>query len=303
VFSPNGRTLALATGSLRETPGQATDPGKVNLLDLPTGQYYSLPVHPCAVGASVAFSPDGRTLALAGKDGEVVLWETATAKERLRLKGQRGAVKSVLFTPDGRGLLTGSIDTTVLLWDIPRKALAGRDAPTVLPDAEVRRLWHVMGGGDAAAAYRAIIEMAAAPGATLPFLRRNLQAVRAPDPGRLQQWVADLDADNFTIRENANKELRNLRELAEPALRAALAKPASAEARRRINELLAENAGPLLPGPALQHLRAVEALERMGTTEASRILETLSRGVPEARLTQEAKGALHRLAGRPAVKP
>ena len=43
-------------------------------------------------------------------------------------------------------------------------------------------------------------------------------------------------------------------------------------------------------------LRAVEVLERSRTPEAKALLERLSAGAPEARLTQDAKAALERLA-------
>jgi len=42
-------------------------------------------------------------------------------------------------------------------------------------------------------------------------------------------------------------------------------------------------------------LRALEALEAAGTTEARRVLENLARGTPEAELTQVAKAALGRM--------
>jgi hypothetical protein len=48
-------------------------------------------------------------------------------------------------------------------------------------------------------------------------------------------------------------------------------------------------------GERLQALRAVEVLERVGTPEARRLLETLAGGAPGARLTWEARAALGRL--------
>jgi hypothetical protein len=41
--------------------------------------------------------------------------------------------------------------------------------------------------------------------------------------------------------------------------------------------------------------RGVEVLERIGTREAQRVLEPMAKGMPESRLTGEAKAALARL--------
>jgi len=54
------------------------------------------------------------------------------------------------------------------------------------------------------------------------------------------------------------------------------------------------------PPPAwLRPLRAVEALEHIGTAEAQQVLEALSKGAAAAELTKEARAALGRLAKRP----
>jgi WD40 repeat protein len=68
----------------------------------------------------VAFSPDGKTLALAGGagPGEIRLWEVATGKARATLRGHAQAVCSVAFSPDGQTLASGSEDNTIKLWNV-----------------------------------------------------------------------------------------------------------------------------------------------------------------------------------------
>ena len=52
--------------------------------------------------------------------------------------------------------------------------------------------------------------------------------------------IADLDSETFAVRDSAMKELTKLGDAAAPALRDALDKAPSAEARRRIEGLLAK---------------------------------------------------------------
>ena len=48
---------------------------------------------------SVAFSPDGRTLASRSGDGAVWLWDTETGEHKDTLTGHTGPVFSVVFSP------------------------------------------------------------------------------------------------------------------------------------------------------------------------------------------------------------
>jgi hypothetical protein len=84
-------------------------------------------------------------------------------------------------------------------------------------------------------------------------------------------------------------------ELAEGAVRKALATKASPEAHRRLKKLLDAIEGRRLTSRQLQDLRAVEVLEHIATSEARRLLAKLADGAQAAYLTREAKSALDRL--------
>jgi WD40 repeat protein len=67
---------------------------------------------------SMAFAPDGRTLATGVSDGVVILRDvTDPARTRQSLAGHASAVSSIAFAPDGRTLATASDDRAVILWD------------------------------------------------------------------------------------------------------------------------------------------------------------------------------------------
>ena len=67
---------------------------------------------------SLAFSPDGKTLANAGEDSKVILWDIIKAEQKQALIGHSSEVRSLAFSPDGRTLASGGTDGTVLLWDL-----------------------------------------------------------------------------------------------------------------------------------------------------------------------------------------
>ena len=76
---------------------------------------------------ALAYSPDGATLATAGEDGEVKLWDTVGGRQRVTLTGHSDMVNALAFSPAGRTLATASLDSTVKLWDV--LTLRERDPP------------------------------------------------------------------------------------------------------------------------------------------------------------------------------
>ena len=57
--------------------------------------------------SSLAFSPDGKTLASASDDSTLKLWNVATQQELLTIRRLGGALRGLTFSPDGQWLVGG----------------------------------------------------------------------------------------------------------------------------------------------------------------------------------------------------
>jgi len=132
AYSPDGNTLAVCSASPAVGPEAVR---AVNLIDLRTG-------HPTPIaspmGHSVAFSPDGRILAVGCTNGEIDLWalDTPGTQKPFVVKKHQALVWSLAFSPDGKTLASGSMDNNVVIWDVP----TGEDLMTLKHNGMVEAL-------------------------------------------------------------------------------------------------------------------------------------------------------------------
>lgn len=125
AFSPDGKTLAasgywspaiwlidVATHKIKQTI-----PNTVEGQDRWSRAYQG----PC-----MAFTPDGRTLVVGGKDGALYFWDPATGKRLARLAENPKVVLNLAMTPDGKTALTAHHGGELHLWSIVTRKHLGR---------------------------------------------------------------------------------------------------------------------------------------------------------------------------------
>lgn len=114
AFSRDGKRLAVASG----VPAKS---GVVKLYAVqekgpkfdPKGELAG----PKDVQYTLDFAPDNKTLAVAGYDRIIRIWDTDTLKPVRELKDHSDTVYGVAFSPDGKLLASASADRAVKVWD------------------------------------------------------------------------------------------------------------------------------------------------------------------------------------------
>jgi len=161
AISPDSQTLAIGSHDYERSAGNGTS--TVSVWNLSTGQMKRILFRGKAgesfepstrepgfswigdIVNTIAFSPDGQTLAAGLSSKTIKLWNWQTGVEIASLKGHTNAVHALTFSPNGETLASGSSDTTIKLWNTKRARLEstlalhkqGVDLLAISPDAQI----------------------------------------------------------------------------------------------------------------------------------------------------------------------
>lgn len=300
AFSPDGRTLAAVSfyeyksNRIHYLPPRENDVRTVTLWEIASGKVrHEVRLPRNSVRAAIFL--DDRHLVLGCQDGTLRPLDVATSRWLPAVRGHHDAVATLALAPDARTFASGSSDTTALVW---RSTAVAASRPLQKTAREGAALREHLVGLDAVRAHQAVWELATMP-ESVRLLENLVRPVPTVTAKHIKELIGNLDSEQFKVREKATAELQTLRDVAGPPLSETLRHNPSPEVRRRVEGLLER-----LTGHQAETVptRVLEVLERLGTSEAHQLLETVAQGASGAWLTRAAKAALKRLSRqRPAA--
>jgi WD40 repeat protein len=296
-------TYLLASGSGEFLLCARPDSGVFSIVETATGLPVSTVLLPERNLTALAFSPNAHYLAsaeitdaksaLTPSRMTIRLWDTANGREVHCFEGHDSSVPQMAFSPDGNYLASALHNGTILIWDVRSLLQSDRKGVRRLDPEEADRLWQDLGSFQPHIAYRAAGRIADMGTVGVDLIRDRFEPALVASPARLKRLLAALNSNRFSDREAASAALAEMRPAIDPTLHRLLKSKPPIEVRERVNALLAGMDGR---ENTRRRLRAVLALEWMGTLQARRLLQARAKGIPGAPATVAAEAAHDRLA-------
>jgi WD40 repeat protein len=216
----HGKTITcLSLASDGRTLATGADDGSIKIWDVAAArETRSLSAHRGSV-YSVCFDPAGKRLISAG-NREARVWDAGTGKSLREWPASYTLVASAIFTPDGKEALTAAWDGSARLLDTRTGTqlarfggLGGLDGVLLHPDTYCLALWST--------------------GRRIALYDLDLRPPNAAARQRIASLMAQLDDDDYEVRERASTALKSLGWIAAEALAKAARESKSAEVRIR----------------------------------------------------------------------
>jgi WD40 repeat protein len=117
AVSPNGLLVAAGLRENGNYPDSKTH--LVHVWELPKGNEIFKTWDYSGPAKSVAFSPDGKLLAIGGENGgKLEIWDLKTEKQVHSIAADKSSLFCVAFNPDGKTIATGGTESEVKLWNV-----------------------------------------------------------------------------------------------------------------------------------------------------------------------------------------
>lgn len=276
----------VAVGHRTSNPDRG-DMVQVTVFEVVSGSVlHRTPEEDTSTNAMLALAPDGRTVARVGKENTLVVDEVGVGP-RFTFEAKKLA-NCLALSPDGRLLASSQPLGPVILWH-----LYPRPTDVQLSGALLKHHWEKLLSGTASEALTSITTLMSQPSQTLPFLRTSVPPSPKADIAAIHKNIAELDHAQYRRRELAFKALQAEGERATTALREALTRDLSPEARERVERLLRTE--QTLTPEQRRIRRVIEIVERIATPDATALLTHWSQGAEGTLLTREATMAKLRL--------
>ncbi len=293
-LSFDGRTLAIAG---MKNVGQVM----FQVVHVSTGKVISEIRPGLLPGRACALSFDGRMLAVCLSEKKQRVYETASGL-MVRDYSEALSAERICWLPRSLQFVTGHADGTALVWSLENDAKK-IEQTAKLSQTELDSLWDDLVSDSASVAFKAIGVFRGFPAQSAPFLTERLKALRDFGDADADRLFRNLDSDQFTVRQKAVRDLQRWGLSARASIQKALTSNPSANKKELLEKLLS---GMSKRDYVLEHLRAIraiQALELVGTDAARKAIQCLAKEAQPAFVADPARMALARQSNVSAQAP